>query len=114
VDLYKKITGKKASEIFDDSDILSHDSRSQSPRKLSEHSSRYYPFQSEIDFTLAQWFLNIECIKENIKRFYKDMCLEQIYQLLSFSSHNELISKIHNIPYDIPDNIWKISKIEIE
>ena len=54
VDLYEEVTGKKAGEIFDDSDILSCNSRSQSPRRSPENSSRYYPFQSETDFALAQ------------------------------------------------------------
>ena len=53
VDLYEEVTGKKAGEIFDDSDVLSCDSRSQSPRRSPENSSRYYPFQSETDFALA-------------------------------------------------------------
>ena len=42
------------------------------------------------------------------------MRLGRIHQLLSFSSHNELMSKIHNIPYGIPDDVWKISEIEVE
>ena len=96
VDLYEEVTGKKAGEIFDDSDVLSCDSRSQSPRRSPENSSRYYPFQSETDFALAQWFLSAKCTKGDIERFYGDMCLGRIYQLLSFSSHNELMSKIHN------------------
>jgi hypothetical protein len=53
VDSYEKDTGKKAGQIFDDSDILNGNGRSQSPRR-SPDSSRYYPFQSEIDFALAQ------------------------------------------------------------
>ena len=113
VDLYEEVTGKKVGKIFDDSDVLSCDSRSQSLRSL-EHSSRYYPFQSETDFALAQWFLSAKCTKGDIERFYGDMCLRQIYQLFSFSSHNELMSKIHNIPYGIPDDVWKISEIEVE
>ena len=114
VDLYEEVTGKKAGEIFDDSDVLSCDSRSQSPRRSLENSSRYYPFQSETDFALAQWFLSAKCTKGDIERFYGDMRLGRIHQLLSFSSHNELMSKIHNIPYGIPDDVWKISEIEVE
>src|SRR5580692_9416959 len=48
VDLYKEVTGKKAGQIFDDSDILNGNGRSQSPRRSQEHLSRYYPFQNEI------------------------------------------------------------------
>ena len=114
VDLYEEVTGKKAGEIFDDSDVLSCDSRSQSPRRSLENSSRYYPFQSETDFALAQWFLSAKCTKGDIERFYGDMRLGRIHQLLSFSSHNELMSKIHNIPYGIPDDVWKISEIKVE
>jgi hypothetical protein len=50
----------------------------------------------------------------DIERFYGDIHLGRIHQLLSFSSHNELMSKIHNIPYGIPDDVWKISEIEVE
>ena len=117
VDSYEKVTGKKAGQIFDDreesSDILSGNGRSQSPRR-SPDSSRYYPFQSETDFALAQWFLGAKCTKGDIERFFGDTCLEQIHQLLSFSSHNELMSKIHDIPHGIPDDIWKISDVEVE
>ena len=114
IDSYEEVTRKKAGQIFDDSDIPSHNSRSQLPRRSPEHSSRYYPFQSETDFALAQWFLNAKCTKGDIERFYGDTRLGQIHQLLSFSSFDELMSKIHDIPYGIPDDIWKISEIEVE
>jgi Plavaka transposase len=114
IDSYEKVTRKKAGQIFDDSDIPSHNGRSQLPRRSPEHSSRYYPFQSETDFALAQWFLSAKCTKGDIERFYGDTRLRQIHQLLSFSSFNELMSKIHDIPYGIPDDIWKISEIEVE
>jgi hypothetical protein len=45
IDLYEKVTGKKAGQIFDDSDIFSHNGRSPSPRRLPEYLSRYYPFK---------------------------------------------------------------------
>ena len=114
IDSYEEITGKKAGQIFDDSDVPSRDGRSQSPRKLPEHPSRYHPFKSETDFALAQWFMSAKCTKGDIEKFYGDKRLGRIHQLLSFSSHNELMSKIHDIPYGIPDDIWKISEIEVE
>ena len=134
VDLYEEVTGKKAGQIFEDSDVFSRDGRSdgrsdgssdgrssgrsggrsKSPRRLPKHSSRYHPFQSETDFALAQWFLSAKCTKGDIERFYGDPRLGPIHQLLSFSSHNELMSKIHNIPHGIPDDIWNISEIEVK
>jgi hypothetical protein len=114
IDLYEEVTQKKAGQIFDDSDILSHNGRSQLPKRSPEYPSRYYPFQSETDFALAQWFLSAKCTKGDIEKFYGDTRLGKIHQLLSFSSHNELMSKIHDIPYGIPDDIWKISEIEVE
>jgi hypothetical protein len=53
VDSYEEVTGKKAGQIFDDSDIPSHDGSSQFPRRSPEYLSRYHPFQSETDFVLA-------------------------------------------------------------
>jgi hypothetical protein len=41
VNLYEKVTRKKVGKIFDDSDILSCVGRSQSSRRLLEHSSKY-------------------------------------------------------------------------
>ena len=126
VDLYEEVTGKKAGQIFEDSDVFSRDDisggrsggrssgRSESPKRSPEHSSRYHPFQSETDFALAQWFLSAKCTKGDIERFYGDPRLGPIHQLLSFSSHNELMSKIHDIPHGIPDDIWNISEIEVE
>ena len=38
----------------------------------------------------------------------------QIHKLLSFSSRHELLSKIHDIPYGIPDDIWNITEIQVE
>ena len=61
VDLYEEVTGKKAGQIFEDSDVFSRDDisggrsggrssgRSESPKRSPEHSSRYHPFQSETD-----------------------------------------------------------------
>jgi Plavaka transposase len=114
IDSYEEVTGKKAGQIFDDFDILNCDSKSQSPRRSPEHSSRYYPFQSETDFAFAQWLLSAKCTKGDIDRFYGDMRLGQIHKLLSFSSHHELLSKIHDIPYGIPDDIWNITEIQVE
>jgi Plavaka transposase len=141
VDLYEEVTGKKAGQIVDDSDDRSSDRSSdrcsgrsgdrsggrssgrscgrrgykrETPRRSPEHSSKYHPFQSETDFALAQWFLSAKCTKGDIERFYGDSRLGPIHQLLSFSSHNELMSKIHNIPHGIPDDIWNISEIEVE
>ena len=114
IDSYEEVTGKKAGQIFDDSDIPSRDGRSQSSKRSPEHSSRYHPFKSETDFALAQWFLSAKCTKGDIEKFYEDKRLGQIHQLLSFSSYNELMSKIHDIPYGIPDDVWKISEIEVE
>jgi hypothetical protein len=114
IDLYEEVTQKKAGQIFDDSDILSHNGRSQLLKRSPEYPSRYYPFQSETDFALAQWFLSAKCTKGDIEKFYGDTRLGKIHQLLSFSSHNELMSKIHDIPYGIPDDIWKISEIEVK
>ena len=114
IDSYEEVTRKKAGQIFNGSDIPSRDGRSQSPRRSPKHPSRYHPFQSETDFALAQWFLSAKCTKGDIEKFYGDICLGQIHQLLSFSSYNELMNKIHDIPYGIPDDIWKISEIEVE
>jgi hypothetical protein len=138
IDSYEEVTRKKAGQIFDDSNVLSCDSRSrgrsggrsggtsggrsgcrngcrsESLRRSPERSSRYHPFQSETDFALAQWFLSAKCTKGDIERFYGDPRLGPIHQLLSFSSHNELMSKIHDIPHGIPNDIWNISEIEVE
>ena len=84
IDSYEEITGKKAGQIFDDSDVTSRDGRSQSPRRLPEHPSRYYPFKSETDFALAQWFMSAKCTKGDIEKFYGDKRLGRIHQLLSF------------------------------
>jgi hypothetical protein len=37
-----------------------------------------------------------------------------VHRLLSFSSHDELLQKIYDIPYGIADDIWKISEIKVE
>jgi hypothetical protein len=114
IDSYEEVTGEKAGQIFDDFDILNRDGKSKLPRKSPEHLSRYYPFQSETDFAFAQWFLSAKCTKGDIDRFYGDLRLGQIHKLLSFSSHHELLSKIHDIPYGIPDDIWNITEIQVE
>jgi hypothetical protein len=76
VNSYEEVTGKKAGQIFDDSNVLSHDGSGQFPRRSPEHSSRYHPFQSETDFALAQWFLSAKCTKGDIERFFGDTRLE--------------------------------------
>ena len=54
IDSYEEVTRKKAGQIFDDSNIPNYDGSSQFPKGSREHSSSYYPFQSKIDFALAQ------------------------------------------------------------
>jgi hypothetical protein len=114
IELYEEVTGKKAGQVFDDTENINHDNGRQTPKRPPGHRSTYHSFQNATDFAAAQWFLRAKCRKGDIERFYRDKRLEPMHKLLSFSSHDELLRKIHNIPYGIPHDIWKISEIEVE
>jgi hypothetical protein len=114
IESYEEVTGKKAGQAFDDTDNINHENGRQTPKKPRGDLSTYLPFQSATDFAAAQWFLRAKCTKGDIERFYGDKRLEPMHKLLSFSSHDELLRKIHDIPYGIPDDVWKISEIQVE
>ena len=105
IESYEEETGRKAGQISP---------TPEAPEGPPGHLSTYHPFQSTTDFAAAQWFLSAKCTKGDIERFYGDKRLEPVHRLLSFSSHDELLQKVHDIPYGIADDVWKISEIEVE
>ena len=74
----------------------------------------YYPFRSETDFAAAQWFLSTGCTKGDIDRFFGDKHLEAMQNLLSFTSYDELMGKIYDIPHGIKNDAWNITEIKVE
>jgi hypothetical protein len=114
IESYKEVTGKSAGQILDGSEHIHHKSRTQKPKAESAHIPIYYLFRSETDFAAAQWFLSTGCTKGDIDRFFKDKHLEAMQNLLSFTSYDELMGKIYDIPYGIKNNVWNITKIEVE
>jgi hypothetical protein len=52
--------------------------------------------------------------KRDIDRFFGDKHLEAMQNLLSFTSYDELMSKIYDIPYGIKNDAWNITEIEVE
>ena len=53
------------------------------------------------------------CTKRDIDRFFKDERLKPIKQLLSFTNHDELMTKIRDIPYGIKNDAWTVADIEV-
>ena len=105
IELYEEVTGKKAGQVFDDTENIDHDNGRQTPKRPPGYKSTYHPFQSATDFAAAQWFFRAKCTKGDMERFYGDKRLESMHKLPSFSSHDELLRKIHNISYGIPHDI---------
>ena len=115
IESYEEVTGKSAGQVLDDSEHIHHESsRTRKPKAESAQIPMYYPFRSETDFAAAQWFLSTGCTKGDIDRFFGDKHLEAMHNLLSFTSYDELMGKIHDIPYGIKNDAWNITEIEVE
>ena len=110
---YEDVTGRRAGQTFDGSQYT-YDGDESRMRNNASCDSTYYPFQSPTDFAAAQWFLSARCTKGDIERFFGDRRLGPIHKLLSFTSHDELMTKIHDIPYGIKDDTWNIAEVEVE
>ncbi len=114
IESYKEATGKSAGQVFDNLEHINHKSGSRIPKAQTAHIPSYHPFKSETDFAAAQWFLWTGCTKGDIDRFFGDKHLRAMQNLLSFTSYDELMGKIHDIPYGIPDDIWNITEVQVE
>src|SRR5438045_2901779 len=110
---YEEMTGRRAGQTFDGSQYT-YDGDESWMQNNASCNSIYYPFQSPTDFMAAQWFLSARCTKGDIERFFGDRCLRLIHKLLSFTSHDELMTKIHDIPYGIKDDTWNIAEVKVE
>jgi hypothetical protein len=108
---YEDATGMKAGEVFSGPQHKCHDGKKRDESQLNR--SAYFPFQSQTDFALAQWFLSTECSKGDIDQFFGDERLAPIRQLLSFTSYDELMTRIRDIPYGIKDDSWTVREIEV-
>jgi Plavaka transposase len=109
---YEEVTGIKAGEPLPRPRYRYPDYETKIDDRKSDHAA-YSPFQSSTDFALAQWFLSAGCTKRDIDRFFGDERLAPIQKLLSFTSHDELMTRIHNIPYGIKDDAWTVRDIEV-
>jgi hypothetical protein len=112
IELYEEVTGRRAGQVFDGSQHMYREDEARTRKRPPLY--EYYPFQSPTDFAAAQWFLSAGCTKGDIERFFGDKRLEPMHKLLSFTSHDELMTRIHNIPYGIKDDTWKITEVEVD
>jgi hypothetical protein len=53
IELYEEVTGKKAGQVFDDTENIDHDNGRQTSKRPLGHRSTYHPFQSATDFAAA-------------------------------------------------------------
>jgi hypothetical protein len=109
---YEEATGVKAGEPLHRPGYRSPNYKIVPDKSDSAHLA-YLPFQSPTDFAFAQWFMSIGCTKRDIDRFFKDERLKPIKQLLSFTNHDELMTKIRDIPYGIKNDAWTVADIEV-
>ena len=54
IELYEEVTGKKAGQVFDNTENIDHDNGRQTLKRPPGHRSTYHPFQSATDFAAAQ------------------------------------------------------------
>ena len=114
IESYEEVTGKSAGQVLDNLEHIHHESRTRKLKVESAQISIYYPFSSETDFAAAQWFLSTGCTKGDIDRFFGDKHLRAMQNLLSFTSYDELMGKIHDIPYSIQNDTWNVTDIQVE
>jgi hypothetical protein len=110
IESYEEATGKSAGQVFDNLEHIHYKGRSRRPKAQPA----YHPFKSETDFAAAQWFLWTGCTKGDIDRFFGDKHLRAMQNLLSFTSYDELMGKIHDIPYGIQNDTWNVTDIQVE
>jgi len=110
---YEEVTGVKAGEPFIGPQQHIYRDRQTRRDESQSHHSAYFPFQGPTDFALAQWFLSTGCTKGDIDQFFGDQRLAPIRQLLSFTSHDELMTQIRDIPYGIKDDSWTVKEVEV-
>ena len=114
IESYEEVTGRRAGQTFDGSPHSHRGDEARMRKRPPLYKSMNHPFQSPTDFAAAQWFLGAGCTKGDIDRFFGDKRLEPIQKLLSFASYDELMTRIHDIPYGIKDDTWNITEVEVD
>jgi hypothetical protein len=109
---YEEVTSVKAGEPLLGPRYRCSDHETKTDGSQSD-SVAYSPFQSPTDFAFAQWFLSTGCTKRDVDRFFSDERLASIQKLLSFTSHDELMTRIRDIPHGIKDDVWIVRDIEV-
>lgn len=65
------------------------------------------PFDSKLDYALANWFFTSDCSKGDINAFLSNPWLAEIRDMLSFRTADELYEQVERIPHGLAGDGWQ-------
>ncbi len=88
------------------------DIRYEDPR--SQNNNPFYPFNDQLDYTLANYFAKSETTKHNVDKFLSNPLMKLITKKFSYRNADKWMEKLSAIPWGIPDGKWTEHKFELE
>ncbi len=70
----------------------------------SQNNNPFYPFNDQLDYTLADYFTESETIKCNVDKFLSNLLIKPITEKLSYRNADEWMEKLSTILWGIPDD----------
>lgn len=68
--------------------------------------SIYWPFSNATDHAMANWFMQSECTVGDINKFFRNVNLAPIHDLLSFKNADECKERLHHVEHGGENNMW--------
>lgn len=79
-----------------------------------QYKNSFYLFKDQLDYALAHYFAKLETTKGNINKFLFDLLMAPLTEKLSYKNANELMKKLLEISWGIPENKWIEHKFDVE
>lgn len=107
VETFSEVSGRRTGRGYHIDDVNIHLAEfGISSQRLDEDGGEYEPFASACDYALAQWFHEEKITKGGRDRFFRDIRLKPIHDLLGYKNTSALTEMQDGIPFGIDEDEW--------
>jgi hypothetical protein len=114
VEIFVKITDHDVETTVDVLKKVSESLSLSSQMIKNINNNQYYSFQCKADYTFAHWLYQTKIIKDSVRRFFQDSCLQVLHQHVSFHDTDEWLTLLHQILYDVRNDEWYSQTFTVE
>ncbi len=80
----------------------------------SKYKNSFYPFNDQLNYGLAHYFVKSKTTKGNVNKFTTDALMALFTEKLSYKNADEWILKLSKISWHISDNKWIEHRFNVE